>query len=88
MIISRVLNNPKIDKRTLLQKFISRIEMESDLNNAGINSEISTIKEFINKEHDDGDSSNHQPAADHQLKQMVGKHASSHQAKDAHDTNK
>ena len=49
MIISRVLNNPKIDKRTLLQKFISKIEMESNLN-AGISSEISTIKELINKE--------------------------------------
>ena len=49
VIISKVLNNPKIDKRTLLQKFISKIEMESNMN-AGISSEISTIKEFINRD--------------------------------------
>lgn len=49
LIISRVLNNPKIDKRTLLQKFISKIEMESNMN-AGISSEINAIKLLINKD--------------------------------------
>ena len=41
MIISKVLSNPRIDKRTLLQKFISKIEMESNMMNGGLASELS-----------------------------------------------
>ena len=40
LIISKVMSNPRIDKRTLLKKFISKIEMESN-NNAGLSSELS-----------------------------------------------
>ena len=47
MIISKVLGNPKIDKRTLLQKFISKIEMESNMN-GGLASELSQIKHMMN----------------------------------------
>ena len=32
-IIQKIIDNPKIDKRTLMQRFIAKIEMES--NNAG-----------------------------------------------------
>lgn len=32
-IIQKIIDNPKIDKRTLMQRFIVKIEMES--NNAG-----------------------------------------------------
>lgn len=47
LIISKVLGNPKIDKRTLLQKFISKIEMESNMN-GGLASELSQIKQMMN----------------------------------------
>jgi len=40
ILISKVLSNPRIDKKTLLQKFISKIEMESNMNN-GMSSELS-----------------------------------------------
>lgn len=39
-IISKVLSNPKIDKRTLLQKFISRMEMESNIHAGALSSEL------------------------------------------------
>ena len=39
-IISKVLNNPRIDKKTLLQRFISKIELESNVN-AGLSEELS-----------------------------------------------
>ena len=43
MIISKLINNPKIDKRTLIQRFITKIEMES--NNSGqLASELNQIK--------------------------------------------
>ena len=44
VIISKVLSNPKIDKRTLLQKFISRMEMESNIQKGSLSSELSQIK--------------------------------------------
>ncbi len=47
VIISKVLSNPRIDKRTLLQKFISKIELESNLNE-NLSSELSAIKGLIN----------------------------------------
>ena len=46
-IISKVLSNPRIDKRTLLQKFISKIEMESNMMNGGLASELSQIKKMM-----------------------------------------
>ena len=49
LIISKVLGNPRIDKRTLLQKFISKIEMESNMN-AGLSSELSQIKKLMSKD--------------------------------------
>ena len=43
VIVSKLINNPKIDKRTLIQRFITKIEMES--NNSGqLASEINQIK--------------------------------------------
>lgn len=33
VIISKLINNPRIDKRALIQRFITKIEMES--NNSG-----------------------------------------------------
>ena len=33
VIVSKLINNPRIDKRTLIQRFITKIEMES--NNSG-----------------------------------------------------
>ena len=47
VIIQKVLSNPKIDKRTLLQKFISKIEMESNMQ-GGLASELSQIKKMMN----------------------------------------
>ena len=47
-IISKVLSNPRIDKLTLLQKFISKIEMESNMQNGGLASELSLIKQLMN----------------------------------------
>lgn len=47
-IVSKVLNNPKIDKRTLLQKFITRIEMDS--NSEPLTGEVMQIKQLIDKE--------------------------------------
>ena len=44
-----MLGNPRIDKRTLLQKFISKIEMESNMN-AGLSSELSQIKKLMSKD--------------------------------------
>ena len=52
MIISKVLANPRIDKRTLLQKFISKIEMESNMN-TGLSSELSHIKKLMSKDSSD-----------------------------------
>ena len=52
MIISKVLGNPRIDKRTLLQKFISKIEMESNMN-TGLSSELSHIKKLMSKDSSD-----------------------------------
>lgn len=49
MIIAKVLNNPRIDKKTLLQKFISKIEMESNIG-AGLSDELSQIKKMINRD--------------------------------------
>ena len=49
MIISKVLGNPRIDKRTLLQKFISKIEMESNVN-TGLSTELSHIKKLMSKD--------------------------------------
>ena len=46
-IISKVLSNPRIDKRTLLKKFISKIEMESNMMNGGLASELSLIKKMM-----------------------------------------
>lgn len=40
LIISKVLSNPRIDKKTLLQKFISKIEMESNMG-MGLSDELS-----------------------------------------------
>lgn len=43
IIISKLINNPKIDKRALIQRFITKIEMES--NNSGqLASELNQIK--------------------------------------------
>ena len=43
IIVSKLINNPKIDKRTLIQRFITKIEMES--NNSGqLASELNQIK--------------------------------------------
>ena len=42
-----MLSNPRIDKRTLLQKFISKIELESNLNE-NLSSELSQIKGLMN----------------------------------------
>jgi hypothetical protein len=42
-IIQKIINNPKIDKRTLMQRFIAKIEMES--NNVGsMADELNSIK--------------------------------------------
>ncbi len=49
LIISKVMSNPRIDKRTLLRKFISKIEMESN-NISGLSSELSQIKKMMEKE--------------------------------------
>jgi len=49
-IIAKVLNNPRIDKRTLLKKFIAKIEMESNVQNGGhLASELSQIKQMMNE---------------------------------------
>ena len=50
ILISKVLSNPRIDKRTLLQKFISKIELESNMNNIGLASELSQIKKMMSNE--------------------------------------
>lgn len=47
-IIAKVLNNPRIDKRTLLKKFIAKIEMESNVQKGGLASELSQIKQMMN----------------------------------------
>ena len=52
LIISKVLNDPQIDKRILLQKFISKIEMESNMK-SGLASELSQIKKLMEKESTD-----------------------------------
>ena len=45
-IVQKLIDNPKINKKTLMQRFISRIEMES--NNAGaMNDELNQIKKFV-----------------------------------------
>ena len=44
-----MLNDPQIDKRILLQKFISKIEMESNMK-SGLASELSQIKRLMEKE--------------------------------------
>ena len=49
ILISKVLSNPRIDKKTLLQKFISKIEMESNMNN-GMSSELSQLKKMMSNE--------------------------------------
>ena len=46
VIISKVLSNPRIDKKTLLRKFISKIELESNLG-GGLSDELSQIKKMI-----------------------------------------
>lgn len=46
VIISKVLSNPRIDKKTLLQKFISKIEMESHMGQ-GLSDELSQIKRLL-----------------------------------------
>jgi len=51
MIIAKVLNNPRIDKKTLLKKFISKIEMESNIG-GGLSDELSQIKKMINIDKD------------------------------------
>ena len=45
-IIQKIIDNPKIDKRTLMQRFIVKIEMESN-NAGGIAEELSQIKKFV-----------------------------------------
>lgn len=45
-IIQKIIDNPKIDKRTLMQRFIAKIEMES--NNVGtMADELNSIKQFM-----------------------------------------
>ena len=51
MIIAKVLSNPRIDKKTLLKKFISKIEMESNIG-GGLSDELSQIKKMINIDKD------------------------------------
>ena len=70
-IIAKVLANPRIDKRTLLQKFISKIEMESNVQ-AGISEELSQIKQMISKQSSESKSNlaqNHKPHAVSQVEQ-------------------
>lgn len=44
-----MLGNPRIDKRTLLKKFIAKIEMESNVQKGGhLASELSQIKQMMN----------------------------------------
>ena len=62
LIISKVLNDPRIDKRTLLQKFISKIEMESNMN-SGLASELSQIKRLMEKESTD------EPPHEHEIEE-------------------
>jgi len=45
-IIQKIIDNPKIDKRTLMQRFIVKIEMESN-NAGGIADELNQIKKFV-----------------------------------------
>ena len=49
VIISKVLSNPRIDKKTLLRKFISKIEMESNIG-GGLSDELSHIKKMIDNQ--------------------------------------
>ena len=51
MIIAKVLSNPRIDKKTILKKFISKIEMESNIG-GGLSDELSQIKKMINIDKD------------------------------------
>ena len=47
-----MLGNPRIDKKTLLMKFISKMEMESNIGGAGLSDELSQIKKMINGDGD------------------------------------
>jgi len=47
VIIQKIIDNPKIDKRTLMQRFIAKIEMES--NTAGTMDELVQIKQFVSE---------------------------------------
>ena len=56
MIISKVLSNPRIDKKTLLQKFICKLEMESNIQKgAGLSDELAQIKRMMAKDPTDAD---------------------------------
>jgi len=56
MIISKVLSNPRIDKKTLLQKFICKLEMESNiLKGGGLSDELAQIKRMMAKDPTDAD---------------------------------
>jgi hypothetical protein len=52
-IIQKIIDNPKIDKRTLMQRFIAKIEMESN-NVGGIAEELNQIKKFVSGLHNVG----------------------------------
>ena len=87
MIIQRVLSNPKIDKRTLLQKFISKIEMESNIHKGagGLSSELAQIKRMMEKnEPSDPDQIIHQASS----KQHAISHAEPHGPQLLQDTDK
>ena len=45
-IIQKIIDNPKIDKRTLMKRFIAKIEMESN-NAGGFVGELSEVKKLL-----------------------------------------
>ena len=45
-IITKIIDNPKIDKKTLIQRFIAKLEMESNMSGK-MASELSQIKNLM-----------------------------------------
>ena len=48
-IIQKLIGNPRIDKKTLIQRFIAKIELESNISGNMMSSELSQIKNLINE---------------------------------------
>ena len=45
-IVSKIIEDPRIDKKTLIQKFIAKMEMESNIS-VQMTSELSQIKQIV-----------------------------------------